>query len=153
MVVLGSASGQQENLSKVRLQTSSAEGWDMVGLSRMTHRGSPLSPCARPLGVPIPAGAARGAPALTRGRRHPAHVAVTFLLVGLPVLKEGICDLGGGALGTAQRSPGLGRGRRPLAPGFKDGCGQAWAEELCRAVPCRAMWVAGLGSGCCSMAW
>lgn len=39
-VLLGSVSGQQENLSKVRLQTSSEEGWDVAALVASPVQGA-----------------------------------------------------------------------------------------------------------------
>lgn len=98
-VLLGSVSGQHENLSKVRLQTSSAEGRDgtVASASPVQEAGcqaphqhlSPQSPsCWDP------------ALALTCGCGQAAHVAVALLAVRLPSLEEEICDLGRGALGT-----------------------------------------------------
>lgn len=50
-VLLGSVSGQQENLSKVRLQTSSAEGREVAVPSAWPHAG-PSPPGPRPAGTP-----------------------------------------------------------------------------------------------------
>lgn len=126
-VLLGIVSGQHENLSKVRLQTSSAEGQGLLVL--LPH---PLSVCqglhwplcsiphpagtlcwllcpipivdtpiypisAGPCPHPRPAGP-QGTEALTCGGRQAAHVALALLAVLLPPLNNIIRDLGRGTL-------------------------------------------------------
>lgn len=126
-VLLGGVSGQQENLSKVRLQTSSAEGWTWRCLG-LTCAGSGHQPRAGP--SPWYARPSRTPAALTGGRGQAAHVAVAFLAVRLPALQQEIRDLGAGALGAGESSC------HPCHPHpCGDSHGFAQANTLCHAVP------------------